>query len=529
MEILRELLFLLDPIATVSIVVVIVSIVVLYNVFFLVTHKNTIKKAPKASGAWPLIETVYKKLGTMADKYGPAFNIRLGNQEILVLSDSEMVKKWFSIQNDKLFSNRTTPLVLKYIFNVPISVTFTPSGTYWREVRKITVQHLLSKQCLEAWKHSKIKEINASFSRLNELCSNNGTGKTTPIRMDNWLVDLIFNVFMSMFFGYQDGGKATITGDTASNREKYKTRIQEAFAFLLSSFAISDVFPCLEWVDRSRGLIRDSKHFRDDLNSIAGCLIEEHIRKRSQSISKSDKGVGDEQDFINVLLSIAEQQLPGDDPDLVIKTMILDTVSAGVDTVSKTLSWTLSLLLNHPQVLKTAKEEIDMHVGRDRHVEDSDIPRLVYINAIIKETMRLYPNLSLIDRYTSEECEVAGYHVPAGGRIILNLWKIQRDPSVWQNPLEFKPERFLSNDDNNNKVNMDFKGQKSELLPFGIGRRICAGMLSALQVMHLVVPRLIHGFDMKAVSADGKMDMTEIPGFVCAQVAPLEVMVTPRQ
>ncbi|KAI3892354.1 hypothetical protein MKW92_015273 [Papaver armeniacum] len=528
MEFSLKLLWLPEPI-TASIVLVIVSIVLLYNVFFLVTNKKN--KAPNASGSWPLIGhlslfmndkvTLHKTLGTLADKYGPAFNIRLGNHDILVVSDWEMVKQCFNTQNDPLFSNRPLTLGVKYIFNERTSIAFSPYGTYWRELRKIAAQQLLSKQRLESWKHLKIKEIDAAFSRLNELCG------ATPIRMDDWLSELSFNVYARVVFGYRRGGKTAITGEPACNGDKYKKTLEGAFGLMSNAFAVSDVFPCLEWIDRSRGLVRDLKHFRDELNLIAGCLIEEHRQKRSQSLSKSDKGVGDEQDFIDVLLSVVEQsQLPGDDPDLVIKCIILEAIAGALDTTGKTLTWILSLLLNHPQVLKRAREEVDMHVGRDGSIDESDISKLVYTNAIIKESMRLYPNAALIDRLTFEECEVGGFHVPAGGRLMVNVWKIQRDPSVWDDPLEFKPERFLSNDDT---VDMDFKGQKYELLPFGIGRRICPGVLSALQVMHIVVARLIHGFDMKPASAGGKVDMAEKPGMGCCLMTPLEVMVSPRE
>ncbi|KAI3955189.1 hypothetical protein MKW92_011577 [Papaver armeniacum] len=507
MEFWLKLLSLPESITT-SIVLV---IVLLYSVFFLVTNKKKEKnKAPNASGSWPLMGhlslfmndkvTLHKTLGTMADKYGPAFNIRLGNHDILVVSDWEMVKQCFNTQNDPLFSNRPLTLGVKYIFNERTSIAFSPYGTYWRELRKIAAQQLLSKQRLESWKHLKIQEIDAAFSRLNELCG------ATPIRMDDWLAELSFNVYARVVFGYRRGGKTAITGNTPS-----KT-LEGAFGLMSNAFAVSDVFPCLEWIDRSRGLVRDLKHFRDELNLIAGCLIEEHRQK----LSKSDKGVGDDQDFIDVLLSVVEQsQLPGDDPDLVIKCIILEAIAGALDTTGKTLTWILSLLLNHPQVLKRAREEVDMHVGRDRSIDESDISKLVYTNAIIKESMRLYPNAALIDRLTFEECEVGGFRVPAGGRLMVNVWKIQRDPS-----------RFLSNDD---KVDMDFKGQKYELLPFGIGRRICPGVLSALQVMHIVVARLIQGFDMKPASADGKVDMAEKPGMGCCLMTPLEVMVSPRE
>ncbi|KAI3955983.1 hypothetical protein MKW92_033472 [Papaver armeniacum] len=526
MEFSTKLLSLPESI-TAIIVLVIVSIVLLYNVFFLVTNKKKKKKAPNALGSWPFIghlnvfmnykEPLYRILGTMADKYGPAFNVRLGNQQVLVVSNWEMVQQCFT-QNDKLFSNRQTTLAAKYMLNGTTASALSPYGKYWRDLRKITVQQLLSKQRLESWKHLKIREIDASISRLNELCNNNGTGTATPIRMDDWFSELTFNVIARIVFGYQSGARSALSGDTASDGERYRKTLKEAL-HLMSSFAVSDIFPSLEWVDRSRGLVRSMKRFGDELKSIAGCLIEEHRQKRSHSLPKSDKGVGDEQDFIDVLLSVVE--LPGDDPDLVIKSMMLEALSGGSDTTSATLTWILSLLLNHPQVLRTAREELDTHVGSDRHVEESDTPKLVYVDAIIKESMRLYPNGAWIDRLTFEECEVGGFYVPAGGRLFVNVWKIQRDPSVWENPLEFKPERFLSDG--------DLKVQNYEFIPFGIGRRICPGMLSALQVMHLVLARLIHGFDMKAASVNAEVDMAENAGMACYKMTPLEVMVTPRK
>ncbi|KAK9136198.1 hypothetical protein Syun_015528 [Stephania yunnanensis] len=111
------------------------------------------------------------------------------------------------------------------------------------------------------------------------------------------------------------------------------------------------------------------------------------------------------------------------------------------DTTMVTLTWTLSLLLNNPHVLKKAQEELMAQVGNDQHMDESDIKNLVYLQAIIKETIRLYPPAP---REAIEDGVVAGYHVPVGMRVIANLWKIQRDPSIWTDPLEFQPERFLT-------------------------------------------------------------------------------------
>ncbi|KAK8482921.1 hypothetical protein V6N11_019801 [Hibiscus sabdariffa] len=105
-----------------------------------------------------------------------------------------------------------------------------------------------------------------------------------------------------------------------------------------------------------------------------------------------------------------------------------------------------------------------------------------------------------------EDCTVAGFHVPSGTRLLVNLWKLQRDPNVWHNPSDFMPERFL-----NGHANIDVRGQDFELIPFGSGRRICPGITFALRALHLVLARLLHGFVWGTVG-DKAVDMSESPG-----------------
>ncbi|KAF2306162.1 hypothetical protein GH714_014669 [Hevea brasiliensis] len=147
-------------------------------------------------------------------------------------------------------------------------------------------------------------------------------------------------------------------------------------------------------------------------------------------------------------------------------------ILAASDTTSVTLTWTLSLLLNNRRVLKKAQQELDTLVGRERQVKESDMKDLVYLQAIIKESFRLYPAAPLsVPHESIEDCSVGGYHIPAGTRLIVNVSKIHRDSRMWLNPSEFIPERFLTT-----HKDVDVKGQNFELLPFGSGRRMCPGV-----------------------------------------------------
>ena len=198
-------------------------------------------------------------------------------------------------------------------------------------------------------------------------------------------------------------------------------------------------------------------------------------------------------------------------------------IVGGSETTSVTSTWLLSALLNNRHVMKHAQEELDTKVGRGRRVELSDIQNLVYVQAIVKETLRLYPAVPLLIPHEAiEDCHVGGYHIPKGTRLLVNVWKMHRDLAVWSNPEEFQPERFLTS-----HTTVDVLGQHFELLPFGSGRRSCPGINMGLQILHLTFARLLQGFDM-ATPSDSLVDMAEGISLTMAKAAPLEVMLTPR-
>ncbi|KAK2969400.1 hypothetical protein RJ640_020343 [Escallonia rubra] len=198
-------------------------------------------------------------------------------------------------------------------------------------------------------------------------------------------------------------------------------------------------------------------------------------------------------------------------------------IAGGGDTVTVMLIWALSLLLNNRHALKRTQDELDEHVGKDRQVNESDINNLVYLQAVVKETLRLYPAAPISGlREFAEDCTVGGFHVRKGTRLIMNLGKLQRDPKVWSNPAEFRPERFLTT-----HKDVDVKGQHFELIPFGAGRRSCPGTNFGLQMLHLVLATLLHSFELSSL-VDAPVDMTKSAGLTNLKATPLEVLLAPR-
>ena len=206
-----------------------------------------------------------------------------------------------------------------------------------------------------------------------------------------------------------------------------------------------------------------------------------------------------------------------------ICTHLQAMISGGTDTSTVTLTWAICLLLRNRVIMEKAKQELDTQVGKDKPIGESDISKLVYLQAIIKETLRLYPPGPLsAPREFTKDCILGGYHVRKGTRLMTNLWKISTDPSVWSDPLEFKPERFLTT-----HKDVDVRGHHFELLPFGCGRRICPGISFGLQMVHLTLANFLHSFEISNPSLE-LVDMTESFGLTNTKTTPLEVLLKPR-
>ncbi|KAI3717809.1 hypothetical protein L1987_69658 [Smallanthus sonchifolius] len=203
-----------------------------------------------------------------------------------------------------------------------------------------------------------------------------------------------------------------------------------------------------------------------------------------------------------------------------IKAIILDLFTGGIHTTSTSLDWAIAELLRHPQAMKELQQEaLKTGQGRSMIVEE-ELEKMPYLKAVLKETLRLYPPLPLLVPHEStQDVKVLGYDIPSGTQVIVNAWAIGRDPSKWEGPEEFRPERFLNN-------SIDYKGLHFELIPFGAGRRGCPGIQFAMIINELVLANLVYKFDLEMVGDDG-LDMSETNGIAVHKKCPILVSATP--
>ncbi|KAK3039368.1 hypothetical protein RJ639_027617, partial [Escallonia herrerae] len=506
--------------ATVTIAGIFAFLVCLHYVLWKTNNRK--KRAPAAAGAWPLVghlhllrgpQLPHVMLGSMADKYGPIFRIRLGVLQALVVSDWKMAKQCFTT-NDKAFSNRPKSVAVEVMGYNYAMFGLGPYGSYWRQMRKISILELLSNHRVGMLEQVRVSEVQASIKDIYDTWKKNkGATNILKMEMKPWFGRLALKIAVRML-----AGKRNSCDERASSRTRDALR---KFFELAGTFTVSDAIPHLRWLDMG-GYEKAMTKTAKEIDYFLESWMEEHKRKRASGQVKDEQ-----QHFLDAMFSTLEgassKDYGGFDVETIIKSTCLVVLTGASDTSMVTLTWALALLLNHNHVLKKAQAELDIHVGRKRLVQESDLKNLVYLQAIVKETLRLNPPTALLPaRESIEDCVVGGYNIPKGTRLVMNLWKIHRDPSVWPDPCEFQPERFLTS-----HKDVDVRGQHFELIPFGSGRRICPGVSLGLQVVHLTLASLIHGFEIKKPS-DEPVDMTESFGFTNMKATPLHVLLAPR-
>lgn len=199
---------------------------------------------------------------------------------------------------------------------------------------------------------------------------------------------------------------------------------------------------------------------------------------------------------------------------------------AGTDTTSITVEWTVAELIRHPKMMRRCQEELDSAMkGEERRIKESDLQNLPYLQAVVKETLRLHPPFPLLaPRMAAEACEIEGYYIPKNARLIVNAWGMQRDPDVWERPLDFDPDRFIGS-------SVDVRGSDFHLIPFGAGRRICAGMSMGLRIIQLMLATLLQSFDLCLPDGQSpeKLDMAEAFGLTIHKEVPLLAVPTARR
>ncbi|GJN24193.1 hypothetical protein PR202_gb11923 [Eleusine coracana subsp. coracana] len=252
------------------------------------------------------------------------------------------------------------------------------------------------------------------------------------------------------------------------------------------SFCISDYFPALTGLDLD-GQEKVVKGVMKTLTRLHDPIIEERIHEWSSLREQGEKR--EIKDFLDVLVSLQDSE---GQPLLSlekIKAQTAEMMYAIVDNPSNAVEWALVEMVNKPEVMQTAISELDTVVGKERLVQESDIPQLNYLKACIRESFRMHPYHAFNPPHVAtEDTTIAGYSIPKGSQVLISRVGLSRNSKVWNDSLEFQPKRHL----NNSCVALT--EPDLEFISFSTVRRGCPGVSLSSSTTMMLFARLLQGF-----------------------------------
>ncbi|KAH7843106.1 hypothetical protein Vadar_012645 [Vaccinium darrowii] len=415
---------------------------------FKIAKKNKFKtSSPKLPpGPWklPLIGNLHQltvagtlphhTLRRIAGKYGPLMHLQLGEVSTIIVTSAEIAQEVLKT-HDIIFAQRPFVLAASALTYDATDIVWSPYGDYWRVA-----------------------------TNAENMCDGNSKLKASP------------NISGAAF------------GKKRKYQEEFISLVEEGMV-LVGGFNIVDVYPSVKLLERITGIRHTLEKMHKKLDQIVENIVREHKERKK---TEREKGEAEGEDLVDVLLRIQKQgDLEFQLTDNNVKAVILDIFSVGSETSTTVVEWAMSELLKNPQQMKRAQDEVRNVFKKKGNVVETGLHELKYLNAVVKETLRLHPSAPLlVPRESSEKCMVNGYEIPAKTRVIVNAWATGQDPRYWTEAERFDPERFIDSE-------IDFKGRDFKYIPFGAGRRICPGMSFALPNMELPLAQLLYHFDWK--------------------------------
>ncbi|XP_047324986.1 flavonoid 3'-monooxygenase CYP75B137-like [Impatiens glandulifera] len=432
----------------------------------------------------------------LSKSYGPIFSLRLGNKIVVVISTPSLAQEVLK-DKDTIFANRDVTIAGKVGFYGGSDILWSPYGPEWRMLRKIFVQEMLRGPMVDFFNEIRQREVRKIVNSL-------WVRRMSPVDVGEEVFMTVLNSITTVLWGDEMAEKSLGT--------EFRPFVEE-INILLGTPNISDLIPCLSYFDL-QGIERKMKRLVKRFDKYFDWIIDERMREDDNNEKK---------DFLQVLLNLRKGAGDNKTPLTVthLKSLLLDMVLGGADSTSNMVKFALAEMMNYPHVMKKAQKELEVVVGIDNMVEESHLKILPYLYAIMKETLRLHPGVPLLSsRCPTETSIVGGYTIPKGARVFINVWSIHRDPSIWEDPLKFDPERFMSS-------KWDYSGKDLNYFPFGSGRRICPGIQLGEKMFLILLASLIHSFEWK-VSQGEKVDLEEKFGLVLNKKNPLMAIPIPR-
>ncbi|KAL4033730.1 hypothetical protein IC575_006838 [Cucumis melo] len=454
------------------------------------------------------LSTPHKSLSALANRFKayPLMAFSVGLTRFVISSHPDVAKE---ILNSPSFADRPVKeSAYELLFHRAMG--FAPYGEYWRNLRRISATYMFSPKRIAGFQGFR-KEV--GFKMVREI------EKSMVLKGDVRVKEILHfgslnNVMMTVF------GKCYEFCNDERDGLELEELVKEGYD-LLGIFNWSDHFPLLGFLDL-QGVRKRCRCLASKVNVFVGKIIEEHRMKREIKEFHQEEQEHNK-DFVDVLLDL-EKDDKLSDSDMI--AVLWEMIFRGTDTVAILLEWILARMVIHPEIQTKAQNEIDSVIGKKwRAISDDDIQKLPYLQAIVKECLRMHPPGPLLSwaRLAVADVHVDGRVIPAGTTAMVNMWAITHDEKVWKDAEKFDPNRFMEEE-------VSVMGSDLRLAPFGAGRRVCPGKAMGLATVHLWLAQLLQAYKWMPCSDESTngVDLSECLKLSMEMKTPLVCRAVPR-
>ncbi|CAL9125461.1 unnamed protein product [Musa acuminata var. zebrina] len=456
------------------------------------------------------IEDILRELHA---RYGPVVTLHIGSRATIFILDRTIAHKAL-VEHGAAFSDRPAPLpAVRFLSASQYNISTAAYGPIWRLLRRNLSSEILH--------HSRIKLYADGRSwvlgvLIQHLRSQADAHHGVVVAMESFQFAM-FCLLVLMCFGEKLDEKAI-------------KNVEEAQRSLLLYGRKLSVLVFVPSISRHifRNRLKTVLEMRERQGQLYLPLIEAR-KKHKQQQPPNEK----ERFVYSYVDSLLEIELPDEggrklsDDEMV--ALCSEFLNAGTDTTSTALQWIMANLVKHQDIQEKLRDEIDGATdGRDEEeIKEEDLQRMPYLKAVILEGLRRHPpGHFVLSHAVTEDVDLCGYLMPKGTAVNFCVAEMNWDGKVWEEPMEFKPERFLSG---GGGAAVDITGSREiKMMPFGVGRRMCPGLGLAMLHLEYFVANLVREFEWKRVEGE-EVDMTEKMEFTVVMKNPLRARIIPRR
>ncbi|XP_039174329.1 tyrosine N-monooxygenase [Eucalyptus grandis] len=422
---------------------------------------------------------------------------RIGNTHVITVTDPKIAQEFLKKQ-DATFASRPGLMAARAFSGGYVTAVISPYGEQWKKMRRVLTSEIIC-PARHKWLHDKrAEEADNLVKHVFNQCKSLGQVNlrhTTRHYCGNMIRRLVFN---KRYFG-----KGRKDGGPTIDEEQHVDALFNALNYLYA-FCVSDYFPFLVGLDLD-GHEKVVKDWTRTFQRLHEPIINDRIKRRRDDSSLQSNRT-DPQDLLDVLVMLKDSQGKPLLTPHEVKAQATEIMMAAVDNPSNAVEWAMAEMINRPELLKKAKEEIDRVVGKERLVQESDIPQLNYIKACAREAFRLHPIAPFnVPHVALSDAVMAGYRIPKGSHILISRLGLGRNPEVWDEPLKFKPERHITSD----TEEVLLAEPDLRFISFSTGRRGCIATQLGTTMTVMLLARLIQGFNWSPLANDSSINLKE--------------------